>query len=520
MENFSFTYAGAREKALTDIDLSIGAGEFVLLFGASGSGKTTLLSNLKREIAPKGERTGSIFLDGVPLTEAESAAIGYVSQSPENQLVADTVRRELAFGPENMGVPYQTVRRRVAELSCYFGLNALLEQKTDALSGGQKQLVNLAAALCPAPSVLLLDEPVAQLDPVAAEQFLSALFRLNRELGLTVLLCEHFTENIVNLCDRVVFLEGGRIAFNGCGEDFVRFVLSERPQFADAMPAVSRLSFAVAPDEPLPLDLGSPSCRKLPPPPAEKSAERPRGESVLRARELWYAYERSRTPALCGASFELIKGEIHAVVGGNGAGKSTLFSVLAGAKKGARGSVKKAKGSRTALLPQEPRLLFCEQTVFADLMEFSSLFRYTEDTVRRMLCRFDLSAQAERHPYDLSAGETQRAALAKLLLAGADVLLLDEPVKGMDSADKAKTAALFRSLASEGRTVAFITHDLDFAAFCADRVTMLSGGVAICCETASDFFSGNFFFTTSRARLTRCLERYARAERGKTNADG
>ena len=506
VKDLSFCYAGAEKAVLHNLNFAIQEGELVLLFGASGSGKTTLLSLLKKEIAPLGDRTGEIVFHG--LSDDDFSAIGYVAQSPENQMVADTVQRELAFGLENAGFDAAFLYRRIAETACYFGIEALLEKKTTDLSGGQKQLCNLCAALCLSPKLLLLDEPLAHLDPIAAENFLSVLRRIHRETGITILLCEHLTEQVLPDCDRVLCLDEGRLTFNGAPQDFCRHIFQHQPSLGGSLPAAAQIASKLPGlrDYPLTVNEG----RRFLETAGEKWIVRPRtvhtpGRVLMRGKELWFAYPSAEKPAVANASLTIYAGEIHAIVGGNGAGKSTLLHLLAGVLRPLHGKVKKEKGVRSALLPQDCRLLFCGAHLLEELMELSDRFSYTEQDARALLEQFGLAGYEQRHPYDLSGGELQKAAIAKLLLASPDLLLLDEPTGGMDSCAKAEFARLLGQLAETGKGIVLITHDLTFAAEAADTVTMLSGGHTLPQQNIRAFLLENRFFTTAESRMTRLL---------------
>lgn len=516
IENFSFRYPNESEFVLNGINLSVNRGETVFLFGESGSGKTTLLSNIKREIAPKGTASGNIFFGGKNINDGiPSSEIGFVAQSPENQIVADTVFRELAFGLENTLTDSKLINRRIAETACYFGIDDILGKKTAELSGGQKQLLNLASCLCLNPSFVILDEPLSQLDPVSAEKFLHELFRINSELGITVILSEHFTENILPYCTRAVYLEKGKIIFDGNNSDFVKFVMEKRSIFSPAMPAASRLAFKAGQRDDLPLSVND-GINNAYIQSQKRGETADRGflpaQPVLKAENIVFSYDKKSNLILKGADIELYAGEIRAVVGGNAQGKSTLLKVLSGCKKQDKGKIKKSNAGRTVLLPQEPRLLFCKDSVYRELEELSERFNYSKDDILNIIDKFKLNGLENRHPYDLSCGEIQKLALAKLLLTSPQILFLDEPVKGLDAPAKADIANMMRTLAEEGKTIAFVTHDLDFAAGIADTVTMISQGKTVCTEKTEKFFSENRFYTTAENRITGGIKSAFRAE--------
>ena len=458
----AFSYPGGT-PVFQGLDWQVPAGAFLLMVGATGSGKTTLLRSLKPEIAPAGERAGMLRVFGTSLdawSVGDSAAgIGYVAQSPENQLVCDTVWHELAFGLENLGVPQDVMHRRVAEVAHFFGIEPWMRRATADLSGGQKQMVNLAGVLAMQPRLLLLDEPTAQLDPVAEKNFLHALFRINRELGITVVVATHAPEAMADYATGCVCLDEGRMRPLALEEVRRGWVASAPSVPASAAARVS------AP---------SPSC-------------------VLEARDAYFRYAKDADWVLRGLDLAVMRAGIHAVVGGNGCGKSTLLRVLAGALRPERGRAKNACADAQALLPQDPKALFACDTVLEELREWERRCGYGDAAVDAAARRFGLEGLLDRHPYDLSGGQQQKLAFAKVLLTD-PALLLDEPTKGLDAPSKCEVAHALVSCANEGRTVVMVTHDLAFASLVADDVSLLFDGEMACTEPARQFFAGNLFY--------------------------
>ncbi|MBK5211928.1 MAG: ATP-binding cassette domain-containing protein [Coriobacteriia bacterium] len=539
--DFSFRYPQARQSTLENIDLSIGRGAFVVLCGPTGSGKTTLLRCIKHEIAPVGTRRGEVFVLGHPMGASDprqsAAQVGFVMQDPENQSVMDTVWHELAFGLENLGVPTDIMQRRVAETAHFFGIGEWFEKRTSELSGGQKQILNLAAVMVMQPYILVLDEPTSQLDPIAAKEFLQALERVNRELGTTVILSEHRLEDVLPIADEVVFIEGGKLSFVGTPHDFASELYSSGDSFASALPAPAQVAHAVTadardadahdlgsaasaaaiePDYPLDVRAGRAWLVENVPesiragirhesfvvaPPAIASHEEP----ILTAKNLWFRYGRNLDFVLRGASVELYPRKIHAVVGGNGSGKSTMLYALSAVRRLERGTVKCAKGKRIALLAQDPKTLFLRDTLLQDLTEDCEKFGYTRDDVDEMLARLGLTELRDRHPYDLSGGEMQKAALAKVLLLSPDILLLDEPTKGVDAFAKHELMDILREQREECRAILVVSHDLDFCAEIADSCSMLFNGEIAANAAGRTFFNDNLFYTTGVNRVTRDL---------------
>lgn len=457
VRGLSFAYPGAEAPVLEGLDWRVSQGAFALLVGGTGSGKSTLLSLLKPEIAPAGTRSGELRVLGELVADmdvrASAECVGYVFQDPENQIVCETVWHEIAFGLENLGMPRDEMRRRVAETSYFFGLEDWLHRDTDTLSGGRKQLLSLAAVLVLRSRVLLLDEPTSQLDPVAEKNFLHALFRVNRELGCTVVVATHQPRPMLEYATCAYRIEGGRV------RDVV-----------DLASLGSREGL-------LALD----SCR-----PAQ-------GSAAAAIREGWFRYDRAGGWVLRGLDVTFSAGAVHAVVGGNGCGKSTMLSVLAKTVKLQRGLMVRGTAS-AALLPQNPKALLVAETVRDELMEWASSCGYDEAAAQEKTARLGLAGLETRHPYDLSGGQRQLLALAKLLLIGPELLLLDEPTKGLDLASRCIIARALREHAQAGGTVVIATHDLDFAEQVSDDVAMMFDGEIACMESPADFFADNVFY--------------------------
>lgn len=475
---FSFSYAPGQSQpraVLSDVSFQVEEGEFCVLVGPTGCGKTTLLRSLKPELSPVGTRAGSISVMGFPLLEGgepvpadrggidrktSAAAIGFVMQDPAMQIVCDTVWHELAFGLENVGTPQEEMRRRVAEVAHFFGIEPWVRQSTEHLSGGQMQLVNLAAVLALRPRLILLDEPTAQLDPNARKRFLFLLARVNRELGLTVVMATHAPEDVSEYATRRIDL--GDIGELGSRDDLCE---SLRPRWA------ARRSVLKA-------------------------------QPALQAKEASFRYAREDAWVLRGLDVSVAAGSVHAIVGGNGSGKSTLLKLLAGVEKPQRGKIVNRLAASQAYLPQDPKALFVCDSVAEELAEWCCRCGYSETDEQVALERFGLADHALQHPYDLSGGQRQKLALAKLLLTDPQLMFLDEPTKGLDPASCAEEARLVRALADEGRTVVIVTHDLDFALAVADVVSMVFDGQLACTEPVESFFANNIVYRPNgRSRL-------------------
>ena len=509
IRKLTFTYPGETAPALREVTLTVADGEFLVLCGASGSGKSTLLRQLKSVLAPHGARSGEILFGGVPLEEVtrgeQAGAIGFVLQDPENQVVTDKVWHELAFGLESLGYETPVIRRRVAEMAAFFGIQDWFYKNVSELSGGQKQLLSLASVMVMQPRVLLLDEPTSQLDPIAAADFLAVLGRINRELGTTVILSEHRLEEALNYAGRAAVLEDGRLLCCAAPGEVGALLRRQGSGMFYAMPAAMRIWGATDSEGTSPVTVcegrawlneyaASHKLGELPP-----ERVRTPGESVLTAREVWFAYEKDAPEVLRGLTMTVCRGEHYALLGANGAGKSTTLRVLAGLLKPLRGEVTVC--GRVGLLPQDPQTLFVKKTVREDLMD---VCRDEESLARAVaLCRLD--GLLDRHPYDLSGGEQQRAALAKLLLCAPNILLLDEPTKGLDAAFKRQLAQILRELQAGGVTIVTVSHDVEFCAEFADRCALFFDGGITAEGAPRAFFSGNCFYTTAADRIAREL---------------
>lgn len=532
IDDVSFRYPEMETKALDGINLNIRSSEFIVLCGQSGCGKTTLLRNLKKEIAPHGELVGNISYKGKSLKKLESTIsaceIGFVLQDPENQIVTDTVWHELAFGLENIGSPTPVIRRRIAETAHFFGINEWFEKSVYELSGGQKQLLNLASIMAMQPEVIIFDEPTAQLDPVAAKDFLTVLRRINQELGTTVIISEHRLEDLFPIADRVVYMQDGRIDFNGDSKMFSAYITSiDYHTFHKALPSAVQIACGLKDKTNYPISVREgrvwlDSYTKVHGCKGEK-AEEPKNihhdKPILTAKDLWYRYNSDNPYVLQGFTLDIYPGEIHAILGSNGSGKTTALNVLGGIYNPVKGYVKlKGKNIRhikdeelyknnIAILMQNPKTMFVCDTVYEDLQESvknlnidSMMGEKLIDDISQAL---GLSHLWQKHPYDLSGGEQQKTAIAKLLLLNPDILLLDEPTKGIDVFAKEELAYILRERAKEGRAVVMVTHDVEFAAMYCDVCSMVFNGDIICTDNAKEFFVGNNFYTTSANRISR-----------------
>lgn len=475
-QGFSFSYPDAKTHTVGPLDWHVAMGSFTLLVGATGCGKTTLLRCLKPSLVPTGACCGTLEVLGQPTQSFSAldgaALVGYVAQSPENQLICDTVWHELAFGMENIGLAPETMRRRVAEVAHFFGIEPWFHAQVSDLSGGQQQMVNLAAVLALQPKLLILDEPTAQLDPVAEKNFLHALFRVNRELGITVVVATHAPETMASYATGCVELVEGCLHTVDLGRFSASLVSDEGRGVGRSAGLFERDVVSVF----VPQAGGATN------PPA------------LSVHDVYFRFARDATWVLRGLDVNVRKGSIHAIVGGNGSGKSTLLRLVAGVIKPERGRVGNRLASRQALLPQNPKTLFACDTVAEELREWQDGCGYDDRAIDEALERFGLGGQVAQHPYDLSGGQQQLLALAKILLSDPELLLLDEPTKGLDPSTKIAVAEAIIHCSRQGNTIVFVTHDLMFASCIAHTTTMLFDGEVACTEPTDAFFAQNLFY--------------------------
>lgn len=513
-KNVAFKYNESADCAISDCTFSVKKGEKIMLCGASGSGKSTLLRLLKRELSPRGELSGDINLmgkDRIELSDRESAEkIGFVMQDPDSQTVCDKVSAELAFGLESFGVKSGEIQSRVGEMAAFFGIEPLYDRDISTLSGGQKQLVSLCSIMVTDPDILLLDEPTAQLDPVAARELLGILDRLNKEMGVTIIIAEHDPEELFDSCDKILYLAKGKTEFFGTPALTAKYFVENALE--GFLPETAKAFAGLCNELPLNVRQGRAKLEKLGvsdiPKQAVNAAESTE-PYALQCKNLWQRYEKNSPDILKGCDLGIRKGECYGLLGSNGGGKSTLLRVICGLCKPYMGAVslfgKKQKAYKNgslfremlAFLPQEPVTMFVKESVREDLLQSGD-----KAAVENVAQRMGIEHLLDRHPWDLSGGEIQKCAFAKILLADPKIIVLDECTKGMDSFTKKALGDTLLSLKSEGRTILLVTHDLEFAAQYCDRCGLLFDGKIAAEDNAVEFFSHNRFYTTAAARLT------------------
>ena len=556
VKNFSFQYPKESHAALYQVSMEVEEGSFVVLCGKSGCGKSTLLRQFKSVLASHGEKKGEILYGGQNLEDVDlrtqSAEIGYVLQNPDNQIVTDKVWHELAFGLESLGYDTPTIRLRVAEMASYFGIHSWFLKNVSELSGGQKQLLNLASVMAMHPKLLILDEPTSQLDPIAASDFLETVRKINRDIGTTVILTEHRLEDVIPWADKVYVMDKGRMIADGTPNEIGEQLRTMGHDMFLSMPAPMQIYAGTNSSLRCPLTVSQGRrwlSEELETKGIKIKKERNQEETAkkknsilgklaglkkepekeipeIRIKDVWFRYERDLPDVVKGLSLDIKKGEIFAVVGGNGTGKSTAMSLIARIRFPYRGKIYlegKEIGKYSdddlyhgflGVMPQNPQSLFVKKTVREDLYEVIDGKRERKseaypiemkkkDAVEGIVSLTRLEGLLDRHPYDLSGGEQQRLALAKVLLLRPKILLMVEPTKGIDNHYKKELGEILRKLSEHGVTILMISHDVEFCAQYADRTGLFFQGNVVTSEESKKFFAGNNFYTTAANRMAR-----------------
>lgn len=606
LKKLSFRYSGEDKEILSDIDLAIEEGGFYVICGASGSGKSTLLRQLKISLQPVGQRSGRILYYGRDLEEVsqytQSAKIGFVFQNPDTQIVTDKVWHELAFGLESIGMPQDMIRVRVAEMASYFGIQNWFYQSTDTLSGGQKQLLNLASVMVMHPKVLLLDEPVSQLDPIAAADFMATIHKLHAEFGITVIMAEHSLEEVAAYVDEVIFMKEGRLIAKGKMEELGNILETHDPSMEEILTVPMQIArgyeklqkkkedtafttndripytvalgqkwmaqrfplakqeeikgfpftkqeetekFAFAKQEEAQRFLGakqeeagrftSVKQKEKKSLPAKDPKKQNRGKRsfdgkkvpfAIQCTELCYHYPQADVDVVDHLSLFVEEGAIFALMGGNGSGKTTTLHLLGGLLKSQKGTIeffgrsltkykeKELRNGILGVLPQDPTTLFVRKAVEEDLYEvledqkeqnqIKTFFGETKQEIwQNVIALLGIEDLLKKHPYDLSGGEQQKAALAKVLLRQPAILLLDEPTKGLDAGSKKRLGELLVGLSQKKVTILMVSHDIEFCAKYATKTGLFFDGNIASMQDTKEFFVENHFYTTAANRMCR-----------------
>lgn len=539
VDGLKFSYPNQLKKALNNINFSIDEGDFVLICGESGCGKSTLLRHLKPELSPHGQVSGDIYYYSQKINDYSSkqlaSEIGYVLQNPDSQIVTDKVWHELAFGLENMGLDTQSIRLRVAEMASFFGIQGWFRKNVNDLSGGQKQLLNLASIMAMQPKILILDEPTSQLDPIAAKDFIDTLVRINKELSTTIIMTEHNLEDIYSVCDKVIVMEDGKVICNDTNYKVVDILSRDKNhKMVKSLPTPSKIYNQLneylegANKSPLTVkdcrqwlndSMDEVTITKLDDSETEININEKDREIAIELKDVYFQYNKISEPTIRDLSFKVYKGEIYSILGGNGTGKSTTLSLVARQRKPQRGKIfinniemkkynnKSLYENNLALLPQNPQSLFVFETVREDLEEVLILKNkdreYIDKEVKRVSKLLDIEHLLEHHPYDLSGGELQRAGMAKVMLLNPKIILLDEPTKGLDTYCKEEIGKMLMKLRDMGVTIVVVSHDIEFSARYSDRCAMFFDGSIVSEGTPKEFFLGNNFYTTVSNRIAR-----------------
>lgn len=539
VDGLKFSYPNQLKKALNNINFSIDEGDFVLICGESGCGKSTLLRHLKPELSPHGQVSGDIYYYSQKINDYTSkqiaSEIGYVLQNPDSQIVTDKVWHELAFGLENMGLDTQSIRLRVAEMASFFGIQGWFRKNVNDLSGGQKQLLNLASIMAMQPKILILDEPTSQLDPIAAKDFIDTLVRINKELSTTIIMTEHNLEDIYSVCDKVIVMEDGKVICNDTNYKVADILSGDKNhKMFKSLPTPSKIYNQLneylegANKSPLTVkdcrqwlndSMDEVTITKLDDTETEINIDEKDREIAIELKDIYFQYNKISEPTIRDLSFKVYKGEIYSILGGNGTGKSTTLSLVARQRKPQRGKIfinniemkkynnKSLYENNLALLPQNPQSLFVFETVREDLEEVLILQNkdreYIDKEVKRVSKLLDIEHLLEHHPYDLSGGELQRAGMAKVMLLNPKIILLDEPTKGLDAYCKEEIGKMLMKLRDMGVTIVVVSHDIEFSARYSDRCAMFFDGSIVSEGTPKEFFLGNNFYTTVSNRIAR-----------------
>jgi energy-coupling factor transporter ATP-binding protein EcfA2 len=594
IRDLTFAYAAGDEPVLSDINIDISSGEFVIIMGSSGSGKTTLLKMLKRNMIPAGRYSGRVYIYGKEadkLTDRENAAgIGYVSQDPDNQIVTDKVWHELAFGLENLGMDNVTIRKKVAEMSEYFGITGWYDKEVSKLSGGQKQILNLASVMVMQPGILLLDEPTANLDPLAAIRFLDVVKRINQELGVTVVMVEHNLEHIYADADRIIAIDKGRVAANSSPKKAAADIIAAGSFLIEGLPVASRLysgynkkngnsvvsynnvnidsnnkdNHILSDEIPLTVKEGRRwyvNYKKVYGKDITKDKDKINnfaGKSIIndkvikkdvleednitgnknkkrigfikknnlenkssrkntdnientvcQLKNVSYSYNKKLSYIIDGVDVSFKEGQITAILGGNGAGKSTMLKLIAGIIEPVRGKI--ISNKRIIMLPQDPKAVFTEVSVEEELAEvlmdkgngiYNNMpMEDKREIVEQIIEEFGLNDIRKNNPYDISGGQQEKLAIAKVLLLKPEVLLLDEPTNGLDPYFKKTLGKLLKKINADGVTIIIVSHDLEFVDSFCDDVIMLFDRKVAAQDSTHKFLRDNMFYTTNYYRI-------------------
>lgn len=526
VENLTFRYAGSEDDALKDINLTVKEGEFILIAGPSGCGKSTLIRLINRLIPDYygGTIEGEVYLKGHNIENMKREeivkSVGMVFQHPEKQIVFQEVEREIAFGLENLNTDLSMMKRNVAEAISLLGINSIRSKQTNEISGGQKQKIAIASVISMNPDILLFDEPVSQLDPISAEEVLDSILKLNRDLGKTIILVEQRLDKCFSIADRIIFMENGRIVGEGNSSNIPQ-TISKRYH----LPNIAYIFHeAGCKRPPSTVKTGRCMIEKMTIKSHINEEVRTLGDIVLNVKKLGFEYERG-IKTLKNVTFELHKNEILAVMGENGAGKSTLFKIISGIIERYSGDVSIGGVSckrmpiaerikKIGYLSQNPNDYFGRKTVFDEVAyTLKNLGEYNEAKVNSIIDKLGLSELKDRNPRDLSGGEKQRVGIAATIVSEPDIIILDEPTRGMDAQSKHNLGLLLQELSLEGKAIVLITHDADFAGDYADTVMLMFDGEITAHGRANDIMCGSIYYSP---QITKVFGKRIELTKGET----
>ncbi|GEO58942.1 ABC transporter ATP-binding protein [Companilactobacillus bobalius] len=503
-KDYSFKYNNSQKVSLKNIDFSVQTGDFVVLIGETGSGKSTLLKQMLADLAVGKVLSGELVTD----LSLNNNNFAYVSQFVDNQMVMETPRDELKFVLDNQGCSQNEIQLRITEIASYLGIIDLLDINEKRLSGGQKQLVNLASALILKPKVLLLDEPTSQLDPIAAEKLLQVVHKINEELNVTVLLVEHEIDRAIRYANRLLVMEEGSLIEDAPVDKGLRDIY-QNPHLKNYLTQVDRLilELNLPTDQQLPLsnkEVGllinqhRTSLKSVP----RKILVDTTAENILEIKRLNFRFDFNGPQIINNVSFELKRGQSYCVIGPNGMGKTTLLKTMTQQLKPQSGKILFAGHKvqndfyqKVFVLPQNPAILFMEDTV-AEEIKYQLQLSRRDTTFEAVLEKFSLKGLEKTSPYDLSGGQQEFLALALGFIKNPQILFLDEPTKGLDPNKKLELGQMLNQFQKTGGTVFVNSHDLLFAARFFDQIAMMFDGKISQFTTPTVFFKDKFFYTT------------------------
>ncbi|BDR69155.1 ABC transporter [Clostridium tetani] len=513
INNLTFNYPDSKQSAIKNINLTVNEGEFILIVGPSGCGKSTLIRLLNRVVPDYygGIIEGEVSISGRNIEFLDKKQVienvGMVYQHPEKQIVLQDVEREIAFGLENFNTDINTMKRNVFEVISLLGLNKIRDKQTTEISGGEKQRVAIASVVSMDPQIIAFDEPISQLDPISAEEVLNSIKRLNRDLGKTIILVEQRLDKCFHMADRIIFMENGEIIGQGTPKNIPENIVNKYH-----LPTITYI-FKEAGLQTLPITvkegrdiIRNNKFQDL------KEDDLKFKEVVMEIEKLNFEYERGYK-ILKDLSFKLHRGEIMTVMGENGAGKSTLFKIIAGMIDKYKGKVLidnknikslklKERIKKIGYLSQNPNDYFGRKTVFEEVgYTLKNIGEYKEEKVEQVMKLLNISYLEDKNPRDLSGGEKQRVAIACTIITDPEILILDEPTRGMDAEAKENLGEIIKTLAEVGKSIVVITHDSDFAGDYSHSVMLMFNGEIVAKGCARDILYNSMYYSPQISKI-------------------